>query len=74
MARIFAEIDYVFVTNENGISIEGVCAYCTKCGDVSESYGTGDGSIRRCLALLAEGCEEESKNFYLPTEPLREIL
>jgi hypothetical protein len=45
-------------------SVEGVCAVCSCCGHETESYGTSDASIRRCLVLLREGCPNDEHNYY----------
>jgi len=44
--------------------VDSVCATCSRCGHTTESYGTGEGSIKRCLVLLSEECPEEENNFY----------
>ena len=44
--------------------VEGVCATCSRCGHTTESFGTGDGSRRRCLMLMRENCPEGESNFY----------
>lgn len=43
--------------------IPSVCATCSRCGHQTESFGTGDASIRRCLALMREECPEDELNF-----------
>lgn len=45
--------------------IEGVVARCTRCDHETESFGTSDSSIRRCLVLLREGCPLGEHNFYV---------
>ena len=37
---------------------------CTECGHAQESSGSGDGSIRRCLAMLKQSCPRGERNFY----------
>jgi hypothetical protein len=44
--------------------VEGVEAACTRCGHVTESFGTSDASIRRCLALMREECPRNEQNYY----------
>ncbi len=65
MARIPCEVSQVDLENDNGITVEGVCATCSKCGHETESFGTSDASIKRCLALLREECPEDERNFYV---------
>ena len=45
--------------------IEGVTATCSRCGHETESFGTSDASVRRCLALLREECPNGENNYYL---------
>ena len=46
------------LTNENNIQVPSVTATCTRCGHETESYGTSDASVRRCLALMRGECPE----------------
>ena len=46
-------------------NVDGVCATCDKCGHQVESYGTGDASRRRCLAVMHEECPEDENNYYV---------
>jgi hypothetical protein len=43
-------------------SVDGVVVTCSRCGASSESFGTSPASVRRCLVLLREQCDEA--NFY----------
>ena len=61
--RVVASIDYVDIDGEYR-SVEGVAATCSRCGACTESYGTSDASVRRCLVLLREGCPYGERNFY----------
>jgi hypothetical protein len=45
--------------------VPGVAATCPRCGRCTESYGTSDASVKRCLALLREGCPRDESNFYV---------
>jgi hypothetical protein len=38
---------------------------CEKCGHETESFGTSENSIRRCLALMNDECECKEDNFYV---------
>ena len=63
VAPVELEGDYVAV-------VEGVCATCSRCGHETESYGTTDASVRRCLALLHDECPNHEDNYYFdPDEP-----
>ena len=46
-------------------TIEGVVAICTRCDHQTESFGTSDASIKRCLVLLREECPQGEQNFYV---------
>jgi hypothetical protein len=46
-------------------TIEGVRATCTRCGHATESFGTSDRSVKRCLVLMREECPEGEENFYV---------
>jgi hypothetical protein len=48
--------------------VPSVCARCSRCGHETESYGTGTGSVKRCLVLLREECPEDENNFYVADE------
>lgn len=61
--RIFCEITQVDLDGDYG-TIEGVSAVCSKCGYCTESFGTSDSSINRCLVLMREECPAREKNFY----------
>lgn len=65
-----AEVDCEIVETElederTGDSREGVVAVCGNCGHETQSFGTGDPSRRRCLALMREECPEGERNFYV---------
>ena len=70
MARIPVEIEEVSdIEDEDGREREGVRATCTECDHVTESFGTGPGSKKRCLALMKEECPNGSgKNWYFDEE------
>lgn len=42
-----------------------VQATCSRCEHKTVSFGTGEGSRKRCLVLLREECPEEERNFYV---------
>jgi len=61
--RVRCEIDYVELEGDYA-TVEGVCVTCSRCGHESESYGTSDASVRRCLVLLREECPNGERNYY----------
>jgi len=44
--------------------VDGVSAECSRCGHETESFGTSEASIKRCLVLLREECPNGENNFY----------
>ena len=66
--KIECEVEYVRLENDSGRMVDGVELTCSKCGHSTQSYGTGDGSINRCLALMREECPEGERNFYVSDE------
>jgi len=63
--RVFADVDAdTYVDGDYG-TLPGTCATCLRCGHYTESYGTEEGSILRCLALLREECPKRESNFYV---------
>lgn len=65
MARVLCKIDEVELENDNGHMIDGVEATCSKCGHSTESFGTSETSVKRCLVLLREECPEGEENYYV---------
>ncbi len=63
--RVPCDIGYVDLENDDGYEVEGVCATCPRCGHETESYGTSDASVHRCLVLLREECPNDERNYYL---------
>lgn len=62
------EVEYKRLEGESGRMVDGVVVTCSKCGHQTQSFGVGEGSIKRCLALLREECPEGEKNFYVSDE------
>lgn len=65
MPRVNASIEEQVLTNDSGQPVPGVVATCSKCGEQTESFGTGEKSRKRCLVLLKENCPNEENNFYV---------
>lgn len=38
---------------------------CSKCGHTTNSYGTEQNSIKRCLWLLSDECPRNERNYYV---------
>jgi hypothetical protein len=64
MAKIKCEIEEITLENENGYDVPGTRAICGKCGHSTESFGTSESSILRCLATLRDECLNGEDNFY----------
>jgi hypothetical protein len=45
-------------------TVGGIAATCSRCGHVTESFGTSEASIRRCLVLMREECPKDERNYY----------
>ena len=63
--RVFATITDIELENDRGYLIDSVEAECSRCGHTTESFGTGEASIKRCLVLLREECPRGESNFYI---------
>ena len=62
--RITCEILTVQMQGDYG-AVEGVVAECSRCGHETRSFGTGDRSRKRCMALMNEECPDDEDNFYV---------
>jgi hypothetical protein len=47
------------------VMVPSVCATCSRCGHETESYGTSERSVKRCLVLMREECPYGESNFYV---------
>ncbi len=45
--------------------VPAVAVTCGRCGHETESFGTGQPSVRRCLVLMREECPRKEGNFYV---------
>lgn len=66
---VFCQVDYTELENDDGNMVEGVQVTCTRCGRMEESFGSHDGSVKRCFALLREDCDRNERNFYVGPKP-----
>jgi len=63
--RVPCSVEYRELQGEHGM-IDGVVVTCSRCEKQTESFGTGEGSIKRCFVLLKEDCDE--RNYYYSSE------
>ena len=64
VGRIACDVEYIDLQGDSG-EVEGVQVECPRCGHVTQSFGTGTASVKRCLALLREECPNSESNFYV---------
>lgn len=62
--RVPCEVEEVELEGDYG-TVDGVMATCSRCGHTTESFGTSERSVKRCLVLMREECESEESNFYV---------
>jgi len=62
--RVTCEVEETQVDGDYG-PVDGVEVTCSRCGHTTESAGTHQRSIKRCLVLLREECPEGESNFYV---------
>lgn len=65
--RVTCTIDEIELEGDYG-EIPSVKATCSRCQHETESYGTSDSSIKRCLVLMREECPNKEFNFYTEGE------
>ena len=65
MAKVTCEIEELELENETGHEVPAVIATCSRCGHETTSFGTGEASRKRCLALMGEQCPEDQENYYV---------
>jgi hypothetical protein len=63
--RVACDIEETTPVNDEGYDVDSIEATCRKCGHVTESFGTDEPSIKRCLALMREECARGQWNFYV---------
>jgi hypothetical protein len=68
MPKVECEIDIIWMADDKGGPTKGVRAKCISCGHETVSFGDGDRSIKRCLALMREQCPMGEKNWYKAAE------
>jgi len=65
MAKIKCIVEQTSAENGYGKETSAMSVRCSRCGHETESFGTSEGSIKRCLMLLSEECPRGEKNFYI---------
>lgn len=65
--RVKVEIEEITLEGDHG-PVDSVCARCSRCDHETESFGTGEASVKRCLALLRDECPKDENNFYQADE------
>lgn len=66
--RVECTVTTMDLENESGRTVEGVCAECSRCGHQTESFGTSEASVRRCLVMLRDECPESESNYYVDAD------
>ena len=66
--KVTCSVQHISLENDSGQEVDGVSVTCSRCGHTTESFGSGDRSIRRCLVLLREECPRDERNFYAREE------
>ena len=54
---------------DSSIHIPSVRARCSRCGHTTESGGTEERSITRCLVLMREQCPRGERHYYTTDAP-----
>lgn len=62
--KVEVDLEFTTMENEDGREVDAVVATCSRCQHTTESFGHGDASVKRCLALMREECPEAENNFY----------
>jgi hypothetical protein len=63
--KVYCEVEETDLENDSGRMTPGVVLKCSRCGHTTQSFGTSERSIKRCLALMREECPEGESNFYV---------
>lgn len=65
MPKVECQVEEVILENDEGREVEGVQLTCSECDHQTESFGTTQRSINRCLALMREECPNGQENYYV---------
>jgi len=66
--KVECEIEEADIDGDYG-TVSGIRATCTRCGHETESGGSEESSILRCLVLMREECPKGESNFYSEEPP-----
>lgn len=66
--NVSCEIEETELEGDYGM-VASIHASCSRCGHETESFGTSERSIQRCLALMREECPAGESNFYVADAP-----
>lgn len=69
--KVACNLDHVDLDGDYA-AVEGVRATCCRCGHDTESYGTSEASVRRCLAMLRDECPNGEGNYYYDVAETRQ--
>ena len=73
MAKTMCEVEEFtdVLISEYGqqVNVPSVRARCSRCGHVTESGGTHEASVTRCLAIMREQCPRGARHFYTTDRP-----
>ncbi len=68
MARITVDVEDVDLPGDHGGLVKGVKVTCGECDHETESFGSSQRSVKRCLALLREECPRNEENYYVDAD------
>lgn len=63
--KVHVTITETETENDYGRNVPSIVAKCTECDHEVVSFGQGDASRRRCLAVMREECPMDESNFYV---------
>lgn len=63
--RICTSVGITWMPGDYSDDVESIEAECSRCGNVTTSFGTGEASERRCLVMLRESCPQGENNYYV---------
>jgi hypothetical protein len=64
VVKVECNVEEVELENDSGLEVEGVQVTCSRCDHQTESFGTTDRSVKRCLVLMREECPNGEENYY----------
>jgi len=62
--RVECETKDVVLENDSGKKVSSIKVICGRCDHSEVSFGRGEASVRRCLALFRENCPQNEQNYY----------